>query len=200
VAEWTVRVGKAKLVRTAALLRGRSLAILADQWEGADDSGETRFELADKVEVSSIPECRAVRLRSGKSRVSAQVCPIGLPCASYASERGSFGRDGKWLRLQQPAAGRRVWRPILVSWEPSRNRLPVRWRTLTVTEQSRTCDSSVAFGARVSWGRDETLLIYRSLGKPALRAVLGYQTRARFVVGLFGRDGDVEPIVTIEEP
>ena len=86
-----------------------------------------------------------------------------------------------------------------MSWAPSRNRLPVYWRSLTVTEQSRTCDSSVAFGARVSWGRDETLLIYRSLGKPALRAVLGYQTRARFVVGFFSRDGEVEPIVTIEE-
>jgi hypothetical protein len=87
---------------------------------------------------------------------------------------------------------------VLVSWDAARNRRALHWRALTVAEKSRACPPGVAFGARVSWGRGETLLVYRSLGPPALRSVLGHQTRARFLVGLFTPDGDVEPLVKVD--
>ena len=45
---------------------------------------------------------------------------------------------------------------------------------------------------------DEGLLIYRSLAPPALRSVLGHQTSARFLVGLFTREGDVVPIIKVD--
>jgi hypothetical protein len=73
------------------------------------------------------------------------------------------------------------------------------WRTLTVTEKSQACPPDVAFGARISWGvGQEGLLIYRSLARPALRAVLGHQTKARFLIGRFTEDGDVEPLLTLD--
>ena len=57
-----------------------------------------------------------------------------------------------------------------------------------------------AFAARVTWGRDETLVVYRSLGRPALRAFLGHQTTARFLVGLLHRPkGTVEPLLKLED-
>ena len=56
----------------------------------------------------------------------------------------------------------------------------------------------MAFAARIRWGRDVTLVVYRSLARPALRSFLGHQTHARFLVGLFNREGVVEPIVKIE--
>src|SRR5947209_6799755 len=34
LAEWSFTVGKAKVIRTALLLRGRQLALLAEQWNG----------------------------------------------------------------------------------------------------------------------------------------------------------------------
>jgi hypothetical protein len=70
---------------------------------------------------------------------------------------------------------------------------------VTVAEKSRACPPDVAFAARVTWGRDETLVIYRSLARPALRSFLGHQTRARFLIGLFSDEGDVEPLVKVED-
>jgi hypothetical protein len=85
-----------------------------------------------------------------------------------------------------------------VSWDPLRNRQTIRWRILSVAERSRVCRPETAFGARISWGRDETLLIYRSLARPTLRSVLGYQTCARFLVARFDQEGNVVPIVKID--
>ena len=132
---------------------------------------------------------RAWLLAEPKRRGSAQVLPIGLPCLPYATDRGRFQVEGRELALTQAAEGRRCWLPLLVSWDPTRNRKAVNWRILTVSERSRAVSSDRAFAARVSWGRDETYVVYRSLGPPAPRAFLGYQTRARFLFGQFTTDG-----------
>jgi hypothetical protein len=87
---------------------------------------------------------------------------------------------------------------VLASWDPLRNRQAIHWRILTVGERSQVCPPDRAFAARVSWGRGESLLIYRSLAAPTLRSVLGHQTRARLLVALFNRDGTVTPIVTLD--
>jgi hypothetical protein len=55
-----------------------------------------------------------------------------------------------------------------------------------------------AVAIRVSWGRDEHLVIYRSLVKPATRAFLGHQTTARFLVGLFNKEGEVAPLLRVD--
>jgi hypothetical protein len=87
---------------------------------------------------------------------------------------------------------------LLVSWDPLRNRQAIHWRVLTVSEESQVCPPDRAFAVRVTWGRRETLLIYRSLAPPALRSVLGHQTRARMLVALFDREGTVTPIVSLD--
>ena len=56
----------------------------------------------------------------------------------------------------------------------------------------------VAFAVRVSWGRDDTLIIYRSLGPSAPRSFLGYQTKARFLLGRFTNEGNVEPLLSVD--
>jgi hypothetical protein len=85
-----------------------------------------------------------------------------------------------------------------VSWDTQRNRKPVHWRHLTVTHKWRVSPPEVSSAVRVSFGRNETLLIYRSLGRPGLRAFLGHQSQARFLVGLFSQEGEVEPLLTVE--
>jgi hypothetical protein len=199
--EWSFRIGQARVTRTAVLLRGRRLALLAEQWDGPDDPGMIRFDLANGVTASPVRGSRALALASARGRRSARVYPIGLPRLPYATERGSFSVEGRTLVLNQAAAGdgRRTWRGIVVSWDSGRNRRPTHWRTLTVSEDSRVCTPATAFAARLSWGRDDSLLIYRSLASPALRAALGHQTRARFLIGVFSREGDVEPLVAIDE-
>jgi hypothetical protein len=198
LAEWSFRVGSCRILRTALLLRGRRLALLADQVEGPGPTPAMRVAMAEGVAAAPLPESRGVSLTPARGRGSAQVLPLGLPCLPYPTDRGAFSGEAGSLDLGQAQEGRRCWLPLLVSWDPLRRRMPVRWRVLTVSEGSKACPPETAFAARVTWGRDETLVIYRSLGRPATRAFLGHQTRARFLVGLFNREGNVEPIVKVE--
>ncbi len=101
-------------------------------------------------------------------------------------------------RLSIAAKGRRCWLPLLVSWDPRRHRKRLSWRVLTVAQDSKVCGPDVAFAVRVSWGRDDSLVIYRSLGSTAPRSFLGYQTKARFLVGRFTSEGDVELLVSVD--
>ena len=100
--------------------------------------------------------------------------------------------------LSHKPAGRRCWLPLLVSWDPARNRKRVTWRVLTVTERCKAVRPDRAVAIRVSWGRHESYVIYRSLGALGSRAFLGYRTHARFLIGLFTPDGNLTPIVKID--
>jgi hypothetical protein len=143
-----------------------------------------------------IRDCRALRLTDTSRRGSAQVLPIGLPCRDYPTDRGRFQLEDRELVLSHTHL-RRCWLPLLVSWDPARHRKPLQWRVLTVSERSRVSAPDRAFAVRVSWGQNETYLIYRSLATPAPRAFLGHQTRARFLFAQFDSDGEVKPIVTL---
>ena len=199
--EWSYRVGTARVTRTAVLLRCRRLALIGEQWDGADDPGELRVGLAEGIQAGPIPDCRGLALSPRKGRGSARVYPIGLPRLPYATEKGEFVVEGRDLVLRQPvvAGQKRAWRVLLVSWDLKRDRLPVHWRPLTVSENSKECPSGTAFASRLSWGRNDTLLVYRSLNRAGLRACLGHQTRARFLVGLFTNEGEVEPLLKLDE-
>lgn len=193
--EWTFRAGPAKVVRTAVLLRYRKVALIAQQEEGPSPSPTSalRVTLAGGVAASPSTDLRSWTLTRG--RTTARLIPLALPARSPANERGSLAVEAGEAVLRQPSAGPRRWLPLVVAW----GKPPALWRALTVTEKSQPCPPGVAFGARISWGvGQDGLLIYRSLGRPALRAVLGLQTRARFLVGKFTAEGDVEPLLTIE--
>lgn len=200
--EWTFRLGASRVTRTALLLRGRRIALLADQVEGPAQEVGMRIALPEGVEATAIDKGRGPGwvLSTRRGRQAARVVPFGLPRLAGASGRGKFEfeTEGGHLRLGQHKEGRRCWLPLLLSWDTMRDRQVASWRDLTVAENSRTCPPDTAFAARVSWGRGETLLIYRSLAPPALRSFLGHQTRARFLVALFNRDGNVVPIVKVD--
>jgi hypothetical protein len=202
LAEWSFRLGRSRVVRTALLLRGRRLALLADQVEGPvlAPAPMLRIGLAEGVEAALIPGSRGLTLAKARARSTMRVFPIGLPHRDDPTDQGAFTAEEGSLRLGQAIEGKRGWLPLLISWEPARNRLPTRWRRLTVSEKSRICPPDVAFAARITWGRHETLVVYRSLARPAIRTFLGHQTRARFLVGLFSHEtGDVEPLLKVDE-
>lgn len=197
--EWGFRAGTVRVVRTVVFLRGRQLALLGEQWEGTNNPSPLRWQLAPEMTVEPNPEDSSRLLLPHRGRPIVRVIPIGLPRGPHESEAGRLETDGERLILtpsQRP--GRRGWRAVLLSWDPGRNRKSLHWRTLTVTENTRVRGPETAFAARVSWGRDQTLLIYRSLNGPALRAVLGHQTRASFLIGLFNAEGEIEPLLKVE--
>ena len=179
------------------------MALLADQVDIPANDRDGRpltMTLARRPGIAAEPdpESRCLILKSPNERASARVYPLGLPCLPYKTDKGSFRSEGENLILEQAATGRRTWLPLLVSWDAARNRKPVQWRALTVSERSKTCPPGVASAVRIRWGRDETIVVYRSHGKPGLRAFLGHQTKARFLVGSFSTEGDVKPLASLE--
>jgi hypothetical protein len=193
--EWTFRAGPVKVTRTAVLLPDPQVVLIAQQEDGPGPSSGSilRVPLADGVSAAPAADLRALALE--RPRSTARLIPLSLPALPYPTDRGSFTVEARDAVLRQPSAGRRRWLPLIFSW----GRPPTAWRTLTVTEKSQICPPDVAFAARLSWGTGrEGLLIYRSLGRPALRAFLGHQARARFLIGKFSPEGDVEPLLTIE--
>jgi hypothetical protein len=201
LAEWSYRVPGARITRSGLMLGGRSLALLSMLVENRsplDSNPGWCVSLPREIAAAPIENSRAYILTPSSKRGSAQVLPIGLPSLPYPTERGSFLAQNDGLVLNQASTGKRSWLPLLVSWDSKRHRKAVHWRILSVSENARNVPPDRAFAARVSWGRDETYVIYRSLGRPAPRAFLGHQTTARLLVGLFKADGTVEPILKLD--
>lgn len=202
--EWTVREGDARVTRSAVLLRDRRMALISALAERPATtaawpaSPALSLMIPRDLAAGPVRESRALALSPPGRRGAAQVLPIALPCRPYPTERGSLRADGGSLTLRISPSGRRCWLPLLVSWDTARHRSPPTWRVLTVSERARAVGPDRAVAVRVSWGRDETYVLYRSLGPPARRAFLGHQTAARFLVARFDSDGDVEPILTVE--
>ncbi len=201
--EWSFRVGTSRVTRTAVLFRGRRLALLADQVDFPGAAAEEgpislNLRLDRDVRPETDETSRALSLRRVKDRSSARIYPLGLPCLPYKTDKGRFDAADGRLTLTQARSARRIWLPLLVSWDASRNRKPIQWRALTVSERSRNCPPGVAFAVRARWGLDETIVIYRSLAKPGLRAFLGHQTKARFLIGTFSNDGVLKPLISLE--
>ena len=188
-AEWTYRRGPVRVTRTAVLLRTRSMALVAEQRDGVDPSPMV-VGLAAGVEAARVGDSRLVAL--GRS---ARVAPLGLSAEVDRSQTGGLAVEGRSLVLTQPSAAPKTWLPLLVTWA---GRGPTGWRLLTVAEKSAACPPGVAFAARVMFGRGDGLVVYRSLGPPALRSFLGHQTNARFLVGTFDEDGDVKVLLRLD--
>ena len=203
VFQWTSRLmaGGRQLIRTVALLRGRRMAIVAQRLSGLEGSGESRLTLAEGVEATPLADRPSLRLRSGK-RTLAEVLPLALPYPGESSSQtnqatGSLAVAGNELVLKQAPIAGQSWMPLLFSWDPDRQRRKPLWRTLTITERSQVCPPEVAVAYRVSWGRGESLVVFRSLKAGGPRVFLGYQTKASFFVGLFDDQGEVRPIVSL---
>jgi hypothetical protein len=201
--EWSYRAGDARVIYSVLLLRKRGLALLSVTVDSPAVMATTpgfRVSVAPGVVAAPIRQSRAVELVMPRARGSAQVLPIGLPALPYVTERGAFVADDREhsLVLSQTSVGRRCWLPLLVSWDGRRHRRRLHWRVLTVSEKSRAVTADRAFAARVSWGRTESYVVYRSLTPPRPRSFLGHHTNARFLFGLFTPDGTVTPIMKID--
>ncbi len=167
VVEWSYKVGTRKVTRTMVLLRGRSMALLGQQDEGGSGPSETRFELGEGIEARPVEGSRALQLSAGRGQPTARLLPLGLPAHDRPTESGSISIEGGQVVIRQHGEGRRRWLPALLCW----GKTPTSWRPLTVAERSKSLKGDTAFAVRVAWGiRDDDLVIYRSLGPPALRS------------------------------
>jgi hypothetical protein len=172
------------------------MALVSHYLIGADGLGEARFTLAPGIDAEPIDDRPSLRLRAGR-RVVAEVIPLGLPTTPGTTPAGSLAVDDREIVLRQACVAHQVWMPLLISWDPDRNRRKPHWRSLTVTEQSRVCRPQEAVAARIAWGRGPSLVFYRALKPAGPRAFLGCQTRATCFIGLFDEEGEVRPIISL---
>ena len=125
--------------------------------------------------------------------------PLGLPSLPYATDRGSLVAEGDRLVLTQGAEARRMWLPLVLSWDKLRNRRLARWRRLTVSEKSKACPPGVAFAARIGWGPGDGLVVYRSLGRPVAARSSGTRRRPGSSSACSTRRGTVAPLLKVED-
>ena len=201
LAEWSYRAGYSHITHFALLLRESKLALISaliEQRAPIDSPVALRVSLPCVITATPIVDSRAIVLTPPKKPGSAQVLPIGAPFAVLSFRSGSvpdrrrFG-SSKAIPRRPPLLAASLG---VVGLASSSERSD--WRVLSVSEKSRNVTADRAWAARVSWGRDETFVFYRSLAPPAPRAFLGHQTTARFLVGRFTSEGVVEPIWKLE--
>ena len=187
-----------RVERQMLLSRGEGFLLLADAVSGAQ--GEriayaTHLPLAAGLETRAELDTREWRVLP---RPAARLFPLGLPQKRVVNAAGAFGLVDGRFELRQSGWGSGLYAPLMIDWDPSRRQAAADWRTLTVTEEGAVLAHDHAAGHRLRIGRQQWL-VYRSLVKSTeARAVLGHNTRYESVIGTFGPDGEVEPILLIE--
>lgn len=193
--EWTVRSGASRITRSAVLFRGSGAALLSEQITGAGSRLSVSLPLAPGVSASLSDDGSFCQLKA--PGLKAHVLPLTLARSAPGGSSGRLILDGRRLVLGLANPGRAVWVPWLVVWDPKRTRRRPVVRPLTVTSRTRPCAPEQAQAFRVGWGQGlDSLVFYRSLGRPDLRTFLGEQTSARFLLGRFNTSGQFSPLLT----
>lgn len=196
-AEWTARASGARIVRTAVFLRGRKMALLAEQRRGEGDQSPAESRLLPALNSAARPilGTHALALKGGKTGPTVQVIPLSVTDTGD----GTLVMGSEGIRQVAGRPSSRPWLAWLFCWDPERTRRPPSVRELTVSERSKVCRPGVAIASRVSWGPGASVVIYRSLTRPAPRTFLGHQTSTRFLLGLFTESGDVSPLLALDD-
>ncbi len=192
--------GKLRVERLVLLSREDQFLMLADSISGAPAGPlalRSRLPFAAGVQGSWDPGSRAGRLQL--ESLQARVYPLALPDDTVHStpHRCSFAQDS--LTLEQQGEGQGLFAPLIFDFDPQRRRKVAGWRKLTVTEDGKRVTGDIAAAYRWKVGKAQWL-VYRSLKPPKLpRAALGYHTGNGFAIGRFDTNGDVDPILMVEE-
>lgn len=187
-----------RIDRQMLLSRDDHYLLFADVVSGPDGARidySCRLPVVDSATMDfDIATRESVLKRPG---VAARVFPLALPSERVQSASGELRSDEGALELRQAAVGG-LYAPLLIDWAPQRRGRYADWRTLTVTRQGQAVRSNEASGHRLRIGRHQ-LVIYRSLKKTDdARAVLGHHTTNETIVGTFGPDGELDPVVVVE--
>lgn len=192
--------GKLRVERLVLLSRKDQFLLLADSISGAPRGPlalQSRLPLAPGANVTWTPGQRAGRLEHGVART--RLLPLALPCDPvHSTPHRCDVRDGA-IMLEQQALGQGLFAPLIIDFHPDRRKSPIDWKKLTVSEAGQVTPADHAAGFRWRIGKEQWLL-YRSLKHANLpRAVLGYHSANGFVVGRIDAQGDIDPVVMVEE-
>ncbi len=156
---------------------------------------EGRLPLGRSIRMCSAAKTHEAFLADSRRR--ALLLPLALPEWRQAQSPGVLQEHEGAIVLRQEGTGRGLAAPLLVSLNRRSLSAPFTWRQLTVAENLRRVAPDTAAGYRVQLGGQQWL-IYRSLGRPANRTVLGHNLISETLIARFGADGQVDPLVEIE--
>ncbi|WZO96721.1 hypothetical protein EP7_003726 [Isosphaeraceae bacterium EP7] len=193
-ADWSVSIGQTRVIRTIAVLRRFKVALIAEQVEQGHGEWSISFPLPAGSVARKIHEKPSILVEREGALGFGQILPLSLECRDDAGCLDRFDVRSGNLTMTRTLQGGVSYSAILIAWGRPRSTSPATWTPLTVTEQARECPGTRAFAVRASWGKDQ-FVVYRSLAEPTLRAFLGHQTSAKFLMGRFTPTGTVQPII-----
>jgi hypothetical protein len=110
---------------------------------------------------------------------------------------GSLVEENGRLILSQRQHGSAICCPMFFDFNRKRSKSERTWRQLTVGDMLEVVPSDIAVGYRIQSGEDQWL-IYRSLGKPGNRTLLGHNVAGEFCAGRFTTAGKFKEWIEIE--
>lgn len=199
---WT---GDLVLQRQVMQLRDDRAVLLADAVIAESDDREptaigytARLPLDPAVITSPAPETREIFLTDGK-KARGMVVPL-------AGSEWRVGPTDATLEVEQNAlvhrthGSGRLYAPVWLDLQSRRFKRPRTWRQLTVADELKIVPRHEAVGFRVQIGSEQWML-YRSLGGPRCRTVLGKHLLVDFLCTRFDMgDGTHEDLITVDVP
>ena len=140
-------------------------------------------------------ETRDGVLVAGKQRTA--VLPLGLYEWRCDPRGGTLLSESGRLTLTEATTGRALYCGLLLDLDPARSKKCRTWRQLTIAEMLELVPRDAAVGFRAQSG-DDQWLVYRSLGPPGNRSVLGQNVSCEFYAGRLNNEGLVDEWIEIE--
>lgn len=204
---------RTRLIRQICLVRGEQILLLADavhskqarrieyerslplggHWLPEQDSRTREMALQDAGEWSgvSFPSAATEPLRVRLFPLTASQERV------VRSEETTSLSEGR-LVTRRSADASQIYVATLLDWSEKRRKTPVDWSALTVAEDGAILPPSIATAFRIRSGKQQWYL-YHSLIPPQVpRTALGLHTSNETVFGRITSNGDVEPIVEVE--
>ena len=191
--------------RQILLSRAEELLVLADAVVGhpqsaGDDPINCHSSLMLPDRVTAKPASNGRRdWRLAGGGVSARIFPLALPDnPMLATGPSTIASHQNQLSWSHAGPGPGLYLPLVVDLSAGRRRRKAEWNSLTVSEDRQVVSPRDAAAFRLKLG-DVQLVLYRSLTNThPPRSVVGQHVNNETLIGLFGPDGDIAPLVTVE--
>lgn len=133
-----------------------------------------------------------------KKKPTARFFPVAFDQEIVQKTDGSIGQTDRGLTVERTSNGS-LYMPMVLDWHRHHLAAPAEWRALTITQSRQKTPSSQAAAYRLRLA-EQHIFMYRSLVKPhSPRAILGEHTLNESLIGNFDSDGDVLPLLVVEE-
>jgi hypothetical protein len=195
-----------KIQRQIMLIRDEAMVFMADTVLSNTSSRwdlKSRWTLAP--DVAFAPEAKTneghLVSRAGEENAPAApfalLIPLGMPEWRRGTSDASLECADRSLTLRTAARQKRVYSPLLIALDTTKNAQPYTWRQLTIAEDLNITPAEVAQGQRVQIGGDQWIF-YRSLGPCKRRSIMGLHLNTEFYASRFlSDDGSYEALVEV---